>query len=389
MSNLYQASHQWATRPDDERFETLEQMIATTRHHAESARQATVKMRSLRCEVTANSNLALIGPTGQPARLTHWSFGQLTNRLATPPAYLRTLPPEMSASLINYGLQSRAAEDSDAKLLVHANGDMICRAVTSDAYARIWNYEVLERLQNLTNSGWQVPPARPARDGQAGARKATAADVLRLSSGRSSLAIKVGDMIAPAGLYASDHDCFCFLVNESIEINDGSDGGLCRGVFVSNSEVGASSLKITQFLYRFTCGNHIVWGAKQVKELRIVHRGKADETFGRRLVAEVRQHAEQGAIEDQRRVDICRRFEISDVKRDVLDKLFSRKIAPMKTLELAWDHAERDYDETHSANPRTAWGMAQGLTHLSQQTSYADERDELDRAAGKVLEMAF
>ena len=45
-------------------------------------------------------------------------------------------------------------------------------------------------------------------------------------------------MIAPAGIYASDHDMFAFLVNEEYRIDDGSDGGLARGFFVQNSEVG-------------------------------------------------------------------------------------------------------------------------------------------------------
>ena len=78
-------------------------------------------------------------------------------------------------------------------------------------------------------------------------------------------------MIAPAGLYASDHDCFAFMVNESVTVDDGSDGGLCRGFFVSNSEVGAASLKFTS-LYRSVCGNHIVWGAKQAQERHCPHR---------------------------------------------------------------------------------------------------------------------
>ena len=40
-------------------------------------------------------------------------------------------------------------------------------------------------------------------------------------------------------------------------------------------------------------------------------------------------------------------------------------------------------------DPRTAWGMAQGATRLSQQEINADHRVALDRAAGKVLEVAF
>jgi hypothetical protein len=35
------------------------------------------------------------------------------------------------------------------------------------------------------------------------------------------------------------------------------------------------------------------------------------------------------------------------------------------------------------------WGIAQGLTEYSQKAPYADARTKLDRAAGKVLEMAF
>lgn len=389
MANLYAASKQWAERPDDQRFESIPEMIAATKHYAESAGQATVNLRALHVSAVDGENLAITGPTGQPALLTHWSFGQLASRLQTPPSYLRSLPPELSATLINHGLQNRTAKDDSAKLLIHCNGSMVCRAATTDSYARIWNHEILERIEPLMQYGWQVPPARPCRAGQAGSRKATEADVLRMSTRMKGLGIKVGDTIAPAGLYASDHDCFAFLVNESVTVEDGSEGGLCRGFFVSNSEVGAASLKFTSFLYRTVCGNHIVWGAKQVRELRIIHSGRNDQRYGAKLVGEIKAYGEESAKADQMKIDTCRRFELGDCKKDVLDRLFKIKVAPMKTLEAAWDDATRDYDETRSASPRTAWGMAQGLTHLSQQTNHADERNELDRAAGKVLAMAF
>jgi hypothetical protein len=40
-------------------------------------------------------------------------------------------------------------------------------------------------------------------------------------------------------------------------------------------------------------------------------------------------------------------------------------------------------------NPNSAWGMMSGMTRLSQQTGYADTRNQLDRQARKILEMAF
>jgi hypothetical protein len=56
-----------------------------------------------------------------------------------------------------------------------------------------------------------------------------------------------------------------------------------------------------------------------------------------------------------------------------------------KTLESAYYMAERHEDT--DGNPHTPWGMAQGLTRVSQELEYADARTKVDRAAGKVLEV--
>jgi hypothetical protein len=53
-----------------------------------------------------------------------------------------------------------------------------------------------------------------------------------------------------------------------------------------------------------------------------------------------------------------------------------------------WLDLAQDYDEI-DGDPHTVWGMAQGITRLSQQTPHADVRDRLDRTAGKVLKIAF
>ena len=379
MSNLYDASQQWATRPDDERFWTLEEMMTRCAGHAASAREAHVNMADLRVETDRN-DLALVGQEGLPARFTHWSFGQLCSRVGAPASYLRTLDADTAATCLSYGLKK---VDGEANVLMHSNGSLQCRSFTSEQYSRIWNWEIIRRLQNGAAAGWRVPPARAARPGQAGARPATAADILR-----TSINIREGVLIAPSGLYASDHDMFAFMVNEDYRIEDGTEGGLSRGFFVTNSEVGAAAFKITKFLYRHVCGNHIVWDAKDVQELRIVHRGRADQRFGHQLQVELRKYANESTEGDVQRIEAAKRFEIAATKDEVLDALFGKRIAPRKTLEAAYDKAVVEYD-MYRVSPRTAWGMAQGLTRLSQKTQYADERVDLDRAAGKVLSMAF
>lgn len=382
--NLYAANDQWANRPADERFWTMEEMLTACKGYAEHARTAAVKLDDIRCEDREGS-LVLVGREDKPAKFTHWSFGQLASRVSAPAGYLRTLPAELASQCINNGLKSVKGEES--KILLHQNGSLVCRAFTSEDYSRIWNWEVVQRLLTLPQQGWQVPPARPAFDGQPGARRATEEDVLQRKAG---LSVNVGDLIAPAGLYASDHDMFAFMVNEEIRIDDGTEGGLARGFFVSNSEVGAAAFKITKFLYKFVCGNHIVWDAKDVKEIRIVHRGSADRRYAGQLVAELWKYARESSADDEARIEASRRYQIGNNKDEVLDALFGIKSLgiPRKTLDAAYEHVVQNL-EKYKASPRSAYGMANGLTAISQQTGYADDRTALDRAAGRVLSMAF
>ena len=382
-ANLFVASKQWASRPPDQRFSSLEELLEVTRGHHQAAATATVDTSHLRWE-NRNGEVVLTGQTGQPARLTHWAFGQLANRVGAPAEYLRNLPAPLAARNLSYGLRRNHDE---LRALFHRNGSLICRCVTSDKYARIWNYEIVERLLSLVEHGWRVPPARPATADQPGARPATAADVLDRGDD-DGLSVKIGDLIAPAGLYASDHDMFAFLINEDAIVDDGSQGGLARGFFVSNSEVGAASLRFTRFLYRQVCGNHIVWGARDVSELRIVHRGAAGRRFDRQLLVELRRYADSAASEDEARIVAAKRFVIAATKDEVLDRLFAVKVLPRKSLEAAYEYAVEEADRQAAASPRSAWGFAQGLTRLSQESPFADERNRVDRAAGKVLAMA-
>ena len=389
-TNLYAASKQWAERPADQRFETLDGMYDACHHYAQSARTAHVNMKELNVIPTDDGrDLQLTGPAGNPACLTHWSFGQLCNRVAAPTGYLRELPAPIAANCLTHGLKRLGDEGNRANALFHSNGNFVCRAFTSDDYARIWNYELIGRLRECIGDGWRVPPARPALPNQPGSRPATEADVLADQNGGGGRSINIGDMIAPAGLYASDHDCFIFMVNETQRIDDGSEGGLSRGFFVSNSEVGASALKVTKFLYRHVCGNHIVWDAKDVQELRIVHRGKNDHRYGWKLRAELRQYANESAATDQGRVIAAKSMLLGTTKDEVIDRLFGLKIASRKTLDTAYDHATQEADCRTDVSPRSVWGMVQGVTHMSQSTPYADARVDLDRAAGKILSIAF
>lgn len=381
--NLFKASRQWAERPDDERFSTLKELFDATIAYRQKAVEATVPRQSLRVE-GSNGEVLLVGEK-EKARISHWAFSQLSNKASAPADYLRKLPTELAVTNLNHGLE-QISEEKQAQLMFHRNGGLLLRSLTSEIYTRIWNHEIASRLLKL-GEDWRVPPARPARQGQAGSRPATEADVLGASA--FELSISIGDLIAPAGLYASDHDMFVFMVNEANRIEDGTPGGLSRGFFVWNSEVGGVSFGVMCFLYQHVCGNHIVWNAKHVHEIRIRHVGSADSRVFRELTVELHKYSEQSGEQDKQLIMSAKAKELGKTKDEVLDKIFSMRIPHLsrKALTTSYDLAERHVDLNGS--PRTVWGMVQGITRASQEMEYADKRVAMDQAASKVMKIAF
>ncbi len=383
--NLFKASNQWSTRPDDERFASLQELHDAVCGYRASAAQAVVPFNSLRTEAS-DGEVMLVGKASTPARLTHRAFGQLATAIAAPGAYLRTLPATLAAQNLNHGL-AKATDRSDRQVLFHQNGALLTRAITSNSYTRIWNNDITSRLFNLQAAGWAVPPARPARDGQAGTRIATEADVL--TGAKHGLSVKVGDLIAPAGLYASDHDLFVFMVNDGVRISEpGNSDGLARGFFISNSETGAASFVVTRFLYRTVCGNHIVWGAKDISEFRLRHTGSADDRAFRELHGTITRYANESASMDEARISRAVSFRLGKDKDEMLDSLFGRKSLGLSRTVLAQAY-QACIELEPGLDPLSAWGMAQGLTRISQDAKYGEDRVALDRAAGKVLAIAF
>ena len=388
--DLFKASNQWSTRPADERFGSIPEMTSACKEYADKEAESVLPFASIRVEAD-NKELVIAGKSDRRAKLTNWAFGQVCGLVGAPARYLQDLPATLAAQNLNFGLkqlQEDAAKQtgkaSDALLLFHSNGGLLLRALTTERYARIWNWEVSQRLEGLLEQGWQVPPARPARPDQPGIRPATEADVLRNNG--AGISIHVGDPIAPAGLYASDHDMFAFLVDEQRRIQDGSDAGLARGFFIENSEVGAAALKITTFLYRYVCGNHIVWDAKGLRTVSIIHLGRERHIWNK-LQDGLRRYAEASVGDVENTISAAKRIEIADDRDGVVDKLFGMRVASRRILEDAYEVADLNSDRDGS--PRSVWGFVQGMTTVSQRTEYADKRVEMDRAASKVMQIAF
>lgn len=393
--NLYQASRQWAIRPDDERFDTLKDLREACLDYRNKSSEAQASIARMGVQVAEGDgdDVRLVSPRGFPVSFTNYSFGQFCGLMGAPSSYMAKLPAPLLVENIRHGMAICEERDAVMKMLLQAvpgrpeNDRLILRAATSSKYERIWNYEVADMVMPLVERGWRTPPARPARSGQNGTRIATPEDVLQ--SGKFGVSVNVGDEIAPAGLYASDHDCFMFLVNENRSISGGPGGteSLWRGAFFKNSEVGAASLTITTFLYEGVCGNHIVWNVSNVREVRIRHVGTRARIAFSDAMNTLRRYIDSSSSEDEARIRSCKTHLIADTREAVIDTVFEKRIASRKDAAAAFELAEA-FDTIHG-DPKSQWGFAAGMTRLSQMTGYADKREDLDRAAQKIIAAAF
>jgi hypothetical protein len=83
MATLTQASTQWATRPDDQRFTSLDDLLAFTSAQRRDSRSLAVSSRRIEARPIAVDEgkfareLVVMGPDGAATSPTHWAFGQL------------------------------------------------------------------------------------------------------------------------------------------------------------------------------------------------------------------------------------------------------------------------------------------------------------------------
>jgi hypothetical protein len=344
---------EWATRPDDERFLTLEDLASSVAARRDRSGERVLDVVDV---AQVGDDVQLMGPKG-PAKLTHWSFGQLSRLAGAPADYLRTLPAELAAPSLAWSLRAKRAQRDreQAKVLVtmRADATVECRAITGVDYGRIWDADVVEALQRL-GTDWHVPSA--SYEGRDPKRATT--------------------------LYASDRDVFVFLCRqEPIEV-----GGtvLNRGVMAWNSETGKSSFGLATFTYDRVCDNRIIWGVGNRQEIRLRHTSGAP----RRLISEVRpllaSYAQEDTAQIVAKVEAARRCVVADNEDDVLEWMRKRGFT-LAQSKAAFESASQDARD-QKLNPYSVWGLVQGVTDAAHSIGHTDARVDVERAAGALLD---
>lgn len=361
MTTLFHAHHNWAHRPDDERYTSLTDML----DHFLAQRAASRALVAPSCRLEArptedNRGLVITGNGGEHAYSpTHWAFGQLAQLAEAPQGYLRTLPSPIAADCINYGLQFKRSVE-DVGLLLYRNGTQELRAATGPNYGRVWNAEVVQALISRFGDGnsgtWRVP-------GEFGRR----VDIDKSNT----------------TLFASDRDMFVFLADEENRIEvpnrrNGQAGTLARGFFVWNSEVGKTTLGLGTFLYDYVCCNRIVWGAQEYKEIRIRHTSSAPIKWMDEVQPVLEAYAKSSANPVQDAIIASQNKKVEQLD-EFLGKRFGRRmVEPIKAVHMLEENRPIE----------TLWDVTTAVTAYARGMQHNDARVEMERAAGDIMSMA-
>lgn len=372
-TTLRQAHDQWASRPADQRFASLESLAASVNGRRMRSRSADVNVDKM--QVGSYGGRLILNGTVKPCEPTHWSFGQLAQVISAPAAYLRTLPQPLLVENIRHGLSQGGRENMKFMSIAQPEGKEgpnILQAITSTTYGRIWDADcvaMVQRIVERTGGKFHNPLAYGHKGDPNGFKTLDASKVER------------------AGLYASDRDVFMFLIDGGSLLEAGPRAKLNRGFFVWNSETGSRSFGLTTFLFNVVCGNNIVWGAQDVNRMVIRHTSGGPYRFDAQATPQLLAYANASAAPLEATVrKACDKVLWSGKEEDQDDLRGTlARVAKFSNSEV---REAITFAKAEEGDCRTLWQMVQGFTAYARGFDYVDARVDLETRAGKLLSLA-
>jgi hypothetical protein len=287
--------------------------------------------------------------------ITELAKRQLAEKLGIPYAYferMRSQQPDLLDRNVNTWLHS----DDDRRLVRTLDGNV--RAVLSDRYRRLDNYDLAEHVLPMLN---RLPGGQPVS--------------MELTDTRMYLkwvTSEVRDEIQPGDLVQA-------------------------GVVVSNSEVGMGSLSVQQLIFRLVCRNGLISADHSMRKTHVgrLKETKDDEvTIFRDDTLEAEDKAFFLKVRDvvENAVSEVTFKQITDRMRRTLGITLSgdpvRSVGVLGTRYLL-NEEERSGVLRHliSGGDLSGYGLVNAVTHYSQEVSDYDRATDFEMLGGKLLEL--
>lgn len=315
-------------------------------------------------------DIVLDGLNGSAKPLTGHAHGQLATALSIPKAYydrMRAEQPELLAKNVNTWL---AAEPDEKRMVRTLDGRV--RAVLSPKYRPLDNFELAGAiLPQLVGMRTQVVSSA-------------------LTESRMYLKVILPDLSSPLPdgmLWGSGH-------NSVAEYGQNRAGLLVAALTISNSEVGAGSLRIEPSVFTTWCTNLAVMAQASMRKYHVGRAFEADADLS--VFRDETRAADDKAFFLKVRDVVSDAFRpesfqaaIAQIKdagqRKIEGELAKVVESTVKTLALPVSTQGSILDYLAKGGDFSAWGLSSAITATANNAESYELASELERAGGKVL----
>lgn len=357
------AQSQWFRRPADHKFADLTKLKTAVHSRRMRSEEYVGDVRNIRWNLQDGRIVSEVTLGDKRPTLllepSHYSFSQGCSLVGAPAGYFRDKladRPDLVVAALNHSYAAREAESVMVMAVRQLRDDAMSRlqAVTSDSYGRIWDADVVDAAEAI----------------------------LARTDGRFNAPLDWSK--EKRALFASDRDVFMFFCDGGSIVDGGGDRDeMHRGFFMWNSEVGTQTFGIAAFLFRTVCGNFGIWGAQDVRMLKIRHTSGGPARFINEAVPALREYVNMSAKPVEDAVRRAKQL-LLPPGQEAFDEFFMKHKAARFTrpeIRRAQEHATAEEGQCASL-----WDMYNGFTAAARVLAFADAKVDLERRAGKLME---
>ncbi|HEV2673265.1 MAG TPA: DUF932 domain-containing protein [Aliidongia sp.] len=369
-------SSQWWSRPDDQKFLSLDDLYAHTKGLADVSHASIVETNKLRviADRADPRDLRLVNQTtGQEMQPSHYAFTQLASKVEAKPSFLRTLPGTIAGLVLQYKLMHYRPELLKAYARQDETNEL--RAVTGPDYGRIFDHEIVEAVQRIAGNGtgdtrWKVPGML---------------DWSSQKGGTVTYNPFVDVTKQTTTLFASDRDVFLFLVDDThpIEIGklpNGDPDLVFRGFYAYNSEVGDQKAGLATMYLRGVCCNRMLWGVEGFQEISIRHTKNAPVRFDAEAAPALKTYSEMATSKLLSGITDAKATVVARNDEDRLDFLLGQKFSKGQA-----DAIIASVLNEEQTAPESIWDFVNGITAVARTLPHQDARIEMEKKASRLL----
>jgi hypothetical protein len=328
----------------------------------------------IEAQVTDSKAIVLAGFNGDTYAIKPYAHKQMADVLGIPARYydrMQAEQPELLASNINTWLKA----DPENKRMVRTL-DGAVRAVLSPRYRPLDNFDLAQAvLPKLMQLGVQV----------------VSADLTETRMYIKCILPGLSDTLPDGMVWGSGH-------NAIAEYGGNSAGRLVAALVVSNSEVGAGTLRVEPSVFTTWCTNLAIMKAASMKKYHVGRSGEATDNW--ELFRDETRQADDRAF-FMKVADITERafdpkmfaLAVDEVRRATTDKIEGKdlpKVVESAIKVLALPPATSGSILTYLAQggDLSRWGLASAVTATANGLEDYEQATAFERAGGEVLAMS-